>query len=247
MPNRLTLRPALTGVAAVILAAGPALCQPEPDHERQTPQIRVTGHATISVPPERADVDLGVVTEASEAQRAARLNAEKLDLVRKAVLAAAGPDTKLETVNYSLQPIYRRPPESRGEPTVSGYRVTNVLRVRDIALDSVGKVIDVGTTSGANTVSNIRFGLRNESEVKIRALREAAQDAKTKADTLARALGLRPGRILTVLEGEPNIIRPMPAYRAEMATAQAAGPPTPIEPNAIEVHANVTLVVEISP
>jgi uncharacterized protein len=240
--NRLFYRPALAMVVTWIVG-GTALCQPE----RETPQIRVTGRATVSAQPERADVDIGVVTEAKEAQQAARLNADKLDAVRKAVIAAVGRDTKLETVDYSLQPVYRRQPEPKNEPTVSSYIVTNVLRVRELELTSVGKVIDAATDSGANTVSNIRFGLRDEEEVKTRALREAAVNARSKVDTLAAALGVRVGRILTVIEGEPDIIRPMPAYRGEMVMAQAASPTTPIEPNAIEIRASVTLVVEIAP
>jgi uncharacterized protein YggE len=130
---------------------------------------------------------------------------------------------------------------------VSGYTATNLLRVRELELDSVGKVIDAATSSGANSVGNVSFGLRDEEEVKTRALREAAANARSKAVTLASALGVRVVRVLTATEGEPDVIRPMPMYRAEAAMAEARSPMTPIEPNAIEVRASVTLVVEISP
>jgi uncharacterized protein YggE len=63
---------------------------------------------------------------------------------------------------------------------------------------------------------------------------------------LADALGLQVLGVLSVSEGEPDIVRPMPMYRAEMAMAQAA-PPTPVEAGAIEVRASVTLVVAIRP
>lgn len=241
MRKRPVDRPALAGLVVLALA-GPAIGQSQPD----TPQIRVTGQATISVQPERAAVDLGVVTESTEARQAARLNADKVDAVRKAVLAVVGPEAKLETLNYSLQPVYRRAPEPGSEPTVSGYTVMNVLRVKELELDSVGKVIDAATNSGANTASNISFGLRDEDAVKTRALREAAADARSKVDTLATALGVRVVRILTVVEGEPDV-RPMPMFRAEMAMGQPGPVTTPIEPNAIEIRASVTLVVEIAP
>jgi uncharacterized protein len=227
---------------AVFLLAGFAFGQPPSN----TPQIRVTGRAVISTPPDRASIDIGVVSEAPEAQQAARANATKLDAVRSAVLAAAGPGAKLETANYSLQPMHRRPTPPGNEPGISGYTATNVLRVRELPLDAVGKVIDAATASGANTVSNINYSVHNEEDVKSRALAAAATDAKSKADTLADALGVRVLRILNVVEGEPDVIRPMPIVRGEME-AQAAPPPTHIEPNAIEIHASVTLVVEISP
>jgi len=209
------------------------------------PQIRVTGRATVSVQPEQASVDVGVVTEATEARDAARLNAEKLDAVLAAIRSALGSSAKLETVNYSLNPVYRYP-EPRTEPVLTGYSASNVIRVQELALDKVGEVIDLATSSGANSVSNIVFGLRDEAAAKARALRDAAIDAKAKADTLADALGVQVLGILSVSEGEPDIIRPQPMYRAEMAMAQADAP-TPIEAGTIEVRASVTLVVGISP
>ena len=207
-------------------------------------QIRVTGRAQIEVDPEEAAVDVGVVTEAPEAQEASRRNAEKLDRVLKSLREALGPGARFETLSFSLQPVYSRP-EPRSEPVVRAYTATNVVRVLELPLDSVGKVIDVATSAGANTVGNVAFLLKDEAAVRARALREAASDARAKADTLADALGVRIVRILTVIEGEPDIVRPMPMYRAELAMAEA--PATPVEPGSIEIRASVTLVVEISP
>jgi uncharacterized protein YggE len=229
----------------MMLAAFLGLCSPALA-QADRPQIRVTGRATVSAQPEQASVDVGVVTEAPEAKDAARLNAEKLDSVLTAIRNALGAGAKFETVSYSLNPVYRHP-EPRREPVLTGYSATNVVRVKDLALDKVGEVIDLATSSGANSVSNIAFGLRDEAAAKARALREAANDAKAKADALADALGVQVLGILSVSEGEPDIVRPMPMYRAEMAMAQGAAPPTPIEAGAIEVRASVTLVVLITP
>lgn len=216
----------------------------QPDHGA-TPQIRVTGRSVLAVQPERAEVDVGVVTEAKEAQPAARENAEKLDAVLKALRQALGEDAKLETLSYSLQPVYHRP-EPRSEPIVSGYTATNVIRIRKIPLEAVGKTIDVAASAGANSIRNIAFTLEEESAHNARALREAALDARTKADTLAEALGLRVLRILVVSEGEADVIHPMPMARGEFAMAQAPPPPTPVEAGAIEIRASVSLVVEIA-
>ena len=229
----------------LLLAAFSALRSPAAAQTSDSPQIRVTGRATVSVPPEEASVDVGVVTEAPEAKDAARLNAQKLDFVLKAIQNALGSGANFETVSYSLNPVYRYP-EPRTEPVLRGYSASNVVRVKELALDKVGEVIDLATSSGANSVSNIAFGLRDEAAAKARALREAAIDAKAKADALADALGVQVLGILSVSEGEPDIIRPLPTYRAEMAMAQAP-PPTPVEAGAIEVRASVTLSVAFRP
>ncbi len=228
----MTVFVALLGLATSVLAQA-----------AESPQIRVTGRATVTVPPDEASVDVGVTTEAPEANGAARGNAEKLDAVLKAIRGALGPDAALETVSYSLNPVYRYP-EPRREPVQAGYSARNVVRVKALPLDKVGEVIDIATTSGANSVSNIAFGLRDEAAAKARALRDAAVDAKAKAETLADALGVQVVGIFSVTEGEPDVVRPMPMSRgAELA--MAAAPPTPVEAGAIEVRASVTLSVWI--
>jgi uncharacterized protein YggE len=142
-----------------------------------TPSIRVTGRAVISAQPEQAQVDLGVVTEAADADDAARENANKLDAVLRSLRSELGADTKIETVSYSLNPRYERP-EPRGQAVVSGYTATNITRIRDLDLDAVGKAIDLATAAGANSIHNIAFSLRNESAIKARALEQAAADAR---------------------------------------------------------------------
>jgi hypothetical protein len=210
-----------------------------------TPSIRVTGKATLSVPPEEASIDLGIVTEAPDAKDAARQNAEKMAAVLEALRGKLGANARIETISYSLDPVYRYP--ERSEPVLAGYSARNIVRVKELPLDKVGETIDLATTSGANSVSNVSFGLRDEKATKARALRDAAADAKAKADTLADALGVQVLGILAVLEGEPEVIRPLgPMYRAEMAMAEPAAP-TPIEGGRIQVTATVTLVVGIRP
>lgn len=228
-------------LAAFLALGSPAAAQTDD----AKPQIRVTGRATVSVQPEQASVNVGVVTEAPEARDAARRNAEKLDAVLRALKSALGSDAKFETLSYSLHPVYRHP-DPRNEPVLTGYSASNVVRAKELPLDKVGEVIDLATSAGANSVSSITFDLRDEAAVKARALRDAAIDARAKADALADALGVQVLGILSVSEGEPDIVRPQPLYRAEMAMVQAA-PPTPVEAGAIEVRASVTLVVGIRP
>ncbi|HXV65090.1 MAG TPA: SIMPL domain-containing protein [Vicinamibacteria bacterium] len=208
------------------------------------PHLVVTGRAVISAQPERAAVDVGVITEAPEAQAAASQNASKLDRVLNALRDELGPGADFETLSYTLRPNYRRP-APREEPVLTGYVASNIVRIKDLALDAVGKAIDLASASGSNTIHNISFSLRDENAAKSEALRQAAADARAKADTLAGALGVSVVRILTATEGEPDIVRPMPAFRSEMAMAQA-DVTTPVEPGTIEIRASVTLVVEIS-
>lgn len=200
--------------------------------------IRVTGEASVTSRPDRVEVDLGVMTRAGTAQQAATENARVAQNVLAAVRRVLGPRATIETVSFGLQPDYQFP--QNGEPKIVGYTATNVFRVTQDDVTNVGTVIDAATRAGANQIERIRFTLKDESAAKANALRLAALEARTKANSLANALGLQVVRIRSVDEASPTS-RPF----FDLAL-RSAGPSTPIVPGTIETTATVTLVVEFA-
>jgi hypothetical protein len=236
------------GVVLAIAALGfvPAAGRAEESTGKAGPAtIRVTGESTVTTKPDQAEIDLGVMTQAATGQAAAAQNAQKQDAVLAALRKALGPGAEIKTINYSLSPNYRYPKEG-GQPTVSGYTANNTIQVKTPDLAQVGKLIDVATQTGANTVGSLRFTLKDEEGAVSQALREAATKARAKADALASALKLRVVRVLQVDEGGQPI-RPIYAQAESMRVSAASAPPTPVEAGNIEVQASVTLVVEIAP
>jgi len=206
--------------------------------------IRVIGEAVITTKPDRAQLDVGVVSQAPQSQAAADRNAQQLDAVLAALHKALGGGADIKTIDYALNPNYQFHP-SGGPPTITGYTATNVVRVTVDDLSKIGNVLDGATAAGANHVQGIQFTLRDQQAVRSQALREAATKARAEADALAAALNLRIVRILTVEESGPAQIplRGAPiAMRAESASA-----PTPVQAGTLEVTANVTLTVEVAP
>ena len=205
--------------------------------------IRVTGEATINAKPDLAEINLGVVTQAETGQAAAAQNAKKQDAVLGELRKAMGAAAEIKTISYSLNPNYSYPKDGR-QPTISGYTASNVVQVTTAELDRVGEVIDIATRSGANTVNSLRFTLKDEQAASSQALREAAIQARGKADALASALKVRIVRVLQAEEsGQP--VRAM--FMAAESARGAAAAPTPVEVGTIEVRASVTLTVEIAP
>jgi len=213
--------------------------------EQSTPvsSIRVTGESVVTATPDRAQIDVGVVSQATRSQDAASQNASRLDAVLAAVRKTLGAGSDVKTVSYSLNPNYQYHPNG-GEPTITGYTATNVVRITLDDLAKIGSVIDGATAAGANHVQGIQFTLRDQQRVRTQALREAATKARAEADALAAALGLRVVRILSVDETSPVVVPVRDGMFA--ARAEAARAPTPIEAGTIDVSANVTLAVEVS-
>lgn len=205
------------------------------------PSIQTSGEAVITAKPDRAQIDIGVTTQADTSQTAASRNATQLETALSQLRRVLGPGADIKTISYSLSPNYRYP-TGGGEPTITGYTATNIVRVTLDDLTQVGKVIDAATTSGANRVQSLQFTLKNKESVESQALSEAAVSARKKAATLAAALGLRIVRILSISESSPVVV-PL----REVAYARAGATSTPIETGTIEVRASVSLTVEISP
>jgi uncharacterized protein len=218
----------------------PALAQQPP-----VSSIRVTGDARVSAKPDRVEIDIGVTTRAAASQDAASQNARQVDAVLAALRKVAGPSALLKTISYSLNPNYHYHPNG-GEPTIDGYTAQNVVQVTLDDLARIGSVIDAATQAGANHVQGIQFTLRDQDAVRAEALREAVTRARAEAGVLAAALGLKVVRVLSVEESSPRVM-PVRAFSGVARAAAAEAVPTPVEAGTLDVTANVTLSVEVSP
>jgi uncharacterized protein YggE len=199
--------------------------------------VRATGEAVVSVAPDQAKVNIGVITKAQTAQNAAAQNAAQTRAVLEK-LRAAMPKADIRTIGYSVSPDYQYPRDG-GKPAITGYTAQNTVQMTIDNLSAIGQMIDTATAGGANQIQSLQFTLRDEKPARARALREAALTARSNAESMAGALGLKLGPVIWVDEGASENIRPpMPL----MAARVAAGP-TPVEPGTIEVHATVTLTI----
>jgi uncharacterized protein len=208
-------------------------------------RVTVSGEATVQAQPDTAMVSVGVTTQGRNALAAQQENARLSDAVVRAVRDGAGANAEVQTSGYSLQPQYAY---NQGQaPTITGYEARNMVNVTLSDLSRVGAVIDAASNAGATNVNSISFTLRHDRTARAQALTEATRAALDKAQAVAQALGGRVARIVAVQEG--GMLRPVPIYEAEAPMARAAvanAPPTPIQSGALDIHAEVALVAEIS-
>lgn len=223
------------------LAALPAVAQ---QAAPPIAQIRTSAEAVVQARPDQAQIKIGVTSQAAAAQAAAAQNAAQLDAVLARLRKLLAGKGEIQTAGYSLTPIYRYPKD--GKPEIAGYTALNIVEVKTQDLKLVGAVIDAATQGGANTISSLRFTLRDDESVKLEALRQATRKARAGAEAIATAAGLKPVRIVSIEHTATPVFRPL--HEVALARApEAAGPTTPVEPAAIEVQASVTLVLEAAP
>jgi uncharacterized protein YggE len=216
MRRRILVRAFFAAAAAVTAFAAPASAEEPPSF------ISVTGEARISVPPDLAQIDAGVTSEARTAREASDSNNAAMGKVLLALKGAGIDEKDYQTSRLSLQPQYSS--AKQGAPAaVVGYRASNrvTIRLRDVA--KVANVVDTLVTAGANEIGGINFMVSQASKLLDDAREQAVADARRKAETYAKAAGVTLGAPLSISEEGAA----QPLFRARMAAPMAAAP-TPV-------------------
>lgn len=216
--------------------------------EEPSPRILVTGEGSVDIAPDMAVLSLSVMREAPSAREAVTANSAAMKKVLDA-MAGLGIDKRdLQTSGFSIQPRYSRPPRQgagSGEPPrLVAYTVRNSLtvRVRDIA--KVGEVLDTSVTLGVNEGGNILFTNDDASAAITQARTRAVEDAMSRGSTLAKAAGVKVGRVLEISE-QNYAPRPVPMSRTMMAADSfAESVPVAAGENTYKVMVNLTLAIE---
>jgi uncharacterized protein len=205
----------LAGLAVAAPFTAPAYAETD-----QPPAfISVTGEAHISVPPDLAQIDAGVTSEAKTAREASDANNAAMGKVLLALKGAGIDEKDFQTSRLLLQPQYSV--AKQGSPaTVIGYRASNqvTIRLRDVA--KVASTIDTLVGAGANDIGGINFMVSQASKLLDDAREQAVADARRKADIYAKAAGVTLGAPISISEEGSA----QPVFRTKMALPMAAAP-----------------------
>ena len=225
------------GLAAVALA-GALLTAPARAQIIPPAAISVTGEATVLVPPDLAEIDGGVTSEAKTAREASEANNAAMCKVLQALKGAGIEEKDVQTARLSLQP--QSAPNRSGPSAIAGYRASNrvTIRVRDVA--KVANVIDTLVGAGANEIGGINFMVSQASKLLDEAREQAVADARRKAEIYAKAAGVTLGAPLSISEeGSPG---PMPFRK--MAAGMAVSAPVAQGEETLAVTVSVSWAIK---
>lgn len=221
----------------LIALATPALTGAQTTSARTAgPEITTTGYGEARVTPDRATIYIGVQSRASTAAAAAADNARKQRAILDTLKALGFGSDQLSTTNYSVSPEMSYPNGPGQSPRVTGYTVSNSVRVEAKRIEDVSKAIDGALAKGANEISSLQFYSSKADSVRRVALAAAVANARSDAETLARAAG---GSLGPLLELSTSSMPVRPVMGMAMARVAAAPAPTPIEAGEETISANV--------
>lgn len=209
-------------VIAVALTVSPALADND-----FPPAITVSGEATVSAPPDLAELDAGVTSDAKTAREASEANNAAMGKVLLALKGAGIEEKNYQTARLSLQPQYSGssgPVKFSGTSSIIAFRASNRVRVKIRDVAKVANVIDTLIGAGANDIGNISFNVTQSSRLLDEARDKAIADARRKAEIYAKAAGVTLGAPLSISEGGA----PMPTFRARAPGAAPMAASTPV-------------------
>ena len=250
----MTLRPhaftraALAAALGLALAFGTAMPDARAQSATQTAPLpsdatllSVSAQAEAKRVPDVATISAGVVTQAADANAAMRDNATQMEKVMAAIRAAGIAERDIQTAGISVQPQYRY--AENQPPAITGYQASNTvsMKVRDIA--KLGKVLDTLVAQGANQVNGPSFEVDKPDEAYDEARIAALKKAQARAETYAKAMGLRVRRIVSISEGGGGFQPPMPYMRAQ--AMDMASKETAVSPGETTLSVSLDVVFEL--
>lgn len=213
----------------------------QPVDQRDT--ITIDGQGKVTSKPTLAQVNLGVYSEGQDVPAVQTQNTQKVNAVVAAMKDMGVAEADLQTSNYSISPKYDY---KDGVQNVVGYTVSQNLEVKVRDLSKVGDVLARAGQLGANQVNGVNFTLDDPTSLKQEARAKAIEDARTKANALAKALGVNIERVVTFSEAGSVPPTPVPFYRADAMAAQTAAPVAPdIQAGSLDVVSNVSITYQI--
>ncbi|MEI8174700.1 MAG: SIMPL domain-containing protein [bacterium] len=222
--------------------------------------ITLSGHGEMNAVPDIANIDFSISKTAKTVKEAqdgvAVIEAKALDFLKTKNVA----DKDIKTSNASFYPKYDYvriacPQDATtgsmmaydcgNKQVLTGYEASESIAVKVRKTDDAGAIMQGLGTTGVSNLSGPNFAIDKEDSLKAKARKEAIDDARTKAEVLAKDLGVRLGRISNFSEsgGGYPIMYANSAIMKDVSVATSA--PAVIPKGENTISSDVTITYEI--
>ena len=197
-------------IAGLLSIVHTGFAQSPPVGERNV--IITEGIGEVKGQNDSARISIGVMTEGKQLEEVSSENAIKTNEVLKVIKGLAISNLILKTSSYRVTPQkdYKiRPPKIKGYEVYNAIEVTLEGFVPEDLSTHCSTIVGKALESGANNIHHIQFYIKNKGSLEKEALTQATQAAIQRAETLARAAGVKLKSIVS-LSTQPVHIPPAP-------------------------------------
>lgn len=203
-------RPLLTLSALVVSAPLLAIDVP------QAPHLVVSGYAEQKTEPDMLTLNVAVSALDKQGLKAKQQVDTKVAAFFSQLEGLGIKRSDVEAGNLMVSPEYQY--GENNKTVLLGYRAQRQLAVKLYQLDKLSPLMDTALKAGLESVSQIEYGLKSPQVIKEQARLNAVEDAKTKAESLAKAFGMKLGKVYSV---EYRNASPITAYSRNLKEVQA--------------------------
>ncbi|QQR82171.1 SIMPL domain-containing protein [Candidatus Campbellbacteria bacterium] len=233
--------------------------------------IAVSGEGKVFAVPDIAEIGFSVVAEKKTLTEAQTASAEKINAIMTYLKEQGVAEKDIQTANYSANPKYEYRASGTSVPAAAsgmsagssagiemmpvyyppqnqvlvGYEVSQTITVKVRDTEKVGALVTGIGAKGATNMYGPTFTIDDEVALQREARQKAIDDAKTKAQQLAKDLGVKLVRIVSFSENGGGYYPVM--YKGMEATVSSdsasVSPQIPVGQNTIT--ANVSITYEI--
>lgn len=206
--------------------------------------ITLNGKGKAYAIPDIAQVSLGLKTEKSNVSDAQIENTKKINALHAELQKLNIPKEDIATTQYNVYPVYDW---VNNRQNLRAYSVDQNISLKIRNFEKIPKVLQLIGELGLNQVGSLTFTVDDIEKFEQEARLKALQEAKKKAQTLAKEAGVRLGRVISFSENNSAQPPYLPYYKsyAMEAGAQADVPAPTIQAGNQEISVQVTISYEI--
>lgn len=212
--------------------------------------LYVSGDAVKTAAPNMIVVSVESWARATSAAQAQQQQSVQYGKIKTAIEKFKIKNEDFQTQSYVVSPEYVYDQKTQVSK-INGYRVSHSLVLIYRKVDDAGAFLDAmvtsqGDSSGIN-VQNISWDYDKKEVLEREALTEAIQEARAKANEMAKAAGVEIRAVHKIQPGSEHSLGPRPLVAmAEMKMGRdSAVPPTEVASGQIQVRAHVSMEFEI--
>lgn len=202
--------------------------------------VTATGEGKALAAPDQAEMSFGVTTQGTDSKKVLDDASKKAEAIIAALKKAGIDDKDLQTSGVNLYP--QQEYREGAAPRITDYQASVQVRATIKKIDETGDVITAAANAGATDIGGPTFTLSDQSTSRAEAIDTAVEDARARADVMAKAAGKSVGDVVSI--SESGVSAP-PIYYGDTRAAADAKASVPIETGTLDVTANVTVVFEL--
>ena len=212
--------------------------------------ITVKGIGNINIKPDLIIINMELVSHKYDYEETMKLATDSVSKLEKAIEEAGFNKKELKTTSFNIRTSYKSyyDENKNYKNKFDGYICEQGLKLQfDLDMQVLSKVLTAITKSGVEPRLNIRFSVKDKDKVNEELLINATENARRKAEVLAKASKVNLGKLVTINYNWSEVgIYSKTTYEMEnksLVMEEAYAPN--IEPDDIELSDTATFVWEI--